>query len=76
MLIDGKKFALRIYVLVTSLDPLIAYVADEGMVRICTEDYQKPTKDNLDNLLQHLTNYSLNKLSNKYKNSEGINSEE
>lgn len=52
-LIDEKKFDLRIYVMVTSLgtaiggnDPLTAFIADEGLVRFCTENYNKPTKDN------------------------------
>ena len=44
--LDNKKFDLRIYVMVTSLgsgtsgdDPITAFIADEGMVRFCTEDY-------------------------------------
>ena len=68
---DNKKFDLRIYVLITQLGSYpdkktIAFVAEEGMVRLCTEDYNQPDKGNLHNLLQHLTNYSLNKLSDKY----------
>ena len=39
LLVDNKKFDLRVYVLVTSLDPLIAFIADEAMVRFCTEEY-------------------------------------
>ena len=71
---NGKKFDLRIYVLVVSLgtknDEVTAYIAKEGLVRLCTEDYQVPKKDNLHNLLGHLTNYSLNKLSEKYVHTE------
>ena len=37
------------------------------MARFCTQDYKKPTKDNLKNLYMHLTNYSLNKNSDGYK---------
>ena len=43
LLIDGKKFDLRIYVMVTSLggtDPATAFIADEGLVRLCTKDYE------------------------------------
>lgn len=82
-LVDGKKFDLRIYVMVTSLGsgasgdhPLTAFIADEGLVRFCTEDYQKPDKDNLNILLGHLTNYSLNKQSDNYNHSEGLGHED
>ena len=54
--------------MVTSVDPLIAYISDEALVRFCTEDYERPTRDNFHKLLGHLTNYSLNKLSEKYVN--------
>lgn len=60
-LIDGKKFDLRIYVLLTSLNPLHVYIHKEGMARFCTETYQDPQPDNLDHFYSHLTNYSLNK---------------
>ena len=42
MLIDNKKFDLRIYVLITSTDPFIAYVNKEGLARFCTVDYVSP----------------------------------
>ena len=66
MLIDKKKFDLRLYVLITSLDPFIVYLNDEGLGRFCTEEYQKPTNQNLRNPYIHLTNYSLNKLNQNY----------
>jgi hypothetical protein len=77
LLIDGKKFDLRIYVLVTNLgsssgQPCTAFIADEGLVRLCTKDYEKPEPKNLHNLLQHLTNYSLNKLSEDYVKSDDL----
>ena len=40
---------------------------DEGLARFCTEDYEKPTKENMNNAYMHLTNYSLNKMNYKYK---------
>ena len=60
----------------TSVNPLIAFIADEAMVRFCTEDYVKPEKDNMHKVLGHLTNFSLNKLSDKYVNSKDIESQE
>ena len=72
LLVDAKKFDLRIYVLVTSLDPMVAFIADEALVRFCTEVYEKPQRDNMHKILQHLTNYSLNKLSDKYVNCQDL----
>ena len=52
----------------------IAFIAEEGLVRLCTEDYKKPDSGNLQNLLSHLTNFSLNKLSDNFVNSEDLDS--
>ena len=49
-----------------------AFIADEGLVRLCTEDYHKPDSSNLHNLLSHLTNYSLNKMSENFVKSENL----
>ena len=63
LLLDGKKFDLRLYVLIRSVDPLEVYVHTEGLARFCTEDYEEPTEENLKRAFAHLTNYSLNKKS-------------
>ena len=67
LLIEKKKFDLRIYVLVTSCSPLRMYLFRDGLVRICTEEYKRPNSDNMDDRCVHLTNYSINKHSDKYE---------
>lgn len=66
-LIDGLKFDLRIYALVTAVDPLRIYIFEEGMARFCTEKYESPCAENLDQVFSHLTNYSLNKKNVNYE---------
>lgn len=61
LLLDGFKFDLRLYCVVTSVKPFRVYLFQDGLVRICTEEYVKPTKSNLDNTCMHLTNYAVNK---------------
>ena len=73
LLIDGLKFDLRIYVLVTGVNPLRVYVHEEGLVRLATNSYYKPTDMNMQNIFMHLTNYAINKSSPNYvynKNSQ------
>ena len=60
-LIDNLKFDLRIYVLVTGIAPLRAFIYKEGLARFATEEYQSPMGPNLNNLCMHLTNYAINK---------------
>lgn len=68
-LIDGKKYDLRIYVAVTSFDPLRAYMYEEGLVRFATSDYTLTTKS-IRNRFAHLTNYSVNKKSENFIKNE------
>ena len=60
LLIGGRKFDMRIYVVVVSYDPLKIYVNDEGLVRFATELYSDSV-DTLQSRMMHLTNYSVNK---------------
>lgn len=57
--VNGHKFDLRIYVVVTSFYPLRIYVYREGLARFATEKYSKEAAGS--NLFVHLTNYSINK---------------
>ena len=62
LLLENKlKFDLRIYVLVKSVCPLKIFVYRDGLARFSTETYQKPGKNNLNNMFVHLTNYAINK---------------
>ena len=45
--IDGFKLDLRIYVLVTSCDPLRLFLYEDGLARFATVKYQEPTNNNL-----------------------------
>ena len=60
LFLTGYKFDLRLYVLVTSFDPLRIYMYTEGLGRFAAEPYSK-CEENLTNLYMHLTNYSINK---------------
>lgn len=72
LLIDDKKFDFRMYLLITGVDVMNAFLAFEGMVRLCTEEYSPPSRPTRggeqqeDDLMAHLTNYTLNKRSEKY----------
>ncbi len=59
-LLDGYKFDLRLYILVTSFDPLEAFIYDEGFARLSTVLYSRDPST-IKNLMMHLTNYSIQK---------------
>ena len=66
LLLGDLKFDLRVYVLVTSLQPLRFHIHKEGLARLAVEPYEAPNQKNLYKLNMHLTNYSLNKFSSKF----------
>ena len=71
-LINGFKYDLRVYVLVTSYNPLKVYIYDDGLVRFATEKYSKDARS-LNKKFVHLTNFSINKKSTKFiKNKDEV----
>lgn len=70
LLINGHKFDLRVYVLVTSYEPLKVYIFQEGLARFASETYT--SKINKNNKFMHLTNYSLNKKNEKFIKNENV----
>ena len=67
LLLDGLKFDLRVYVLVTGIVNPQVYICEEGLARLCTEAYEPPTKANFNDFFKHLTNYSINKHHDEYQ---------
>ncbi|KAJ8383942.1 hypothetical protein AAFF_G00213110 [Aldrovandia affinis] len=65
-LISGNKFDLRIYVYVSSYDPLRIYIFSDGLVRFASCKYSSSMKS-LSNKFMHLTNYSVNKKNSEYQ---------
>lgn len=71
-LIKGKKYDLRLYVLVTGFNPLRIYLNKEGLVRIASSKYTLNIKS-VDNMFVHLTNTAINTKNMNYvypKNSD------
>jgi hypothetical protein len=58
LLLKGYKFDMRIYVLVTSFNPLEAFLYKEGFARLTTEPFSLDIND-LKNTFIHLTNYAI-----------------
>ena len=64
LIIDKRKFDIRQWVLVTSLNPLTIYMWKEPYLRFGAEDY---IMDDLNNIYSHLTNNSIAKHSSQFK---------
>eukprot|EP00761_Pharyngomonas_kirbyi_P005096 gb/GECH01005101.1/.p1 GENE.gb/GECH01005101.1/~~gb/GECH01005101.1/.p1 ORF type:complete len:677 (+),score=163.72 gb/GECH01005101.1/:1-2031(+) len=60
LLVNNFKFDLRLYVVVTSYNPLRVYLYPDGLTRFATEPY---SNSSVHNRTMHLTNYSINKKS-------------
>lgn len=66
---------IRVYVAVTSFDPLLIYIYEEGLVRLATVKYDR-NSENLWNPCMHLCNYSINKYHTDYIRSDNAGDED
>ena len=64
-MLDGLKFDLRIYVLVTTYDPLTVYLYREGFGRFTHTCYSNRV-DDMSNTQMHLTNVAIQKSAENY----------
>lgn len=60
LLLDGYKFDLRLYILITSFSPLEVFLYKEGFARVSTVPFSL-NPDKLSNKFIHLTNSSIQK---------------
>mmetsp|Transcript_44867 Transcript_44867/g.104592 ORF Transcript_44867/g.104592 Transcript_44867/m.104592 type:complete len:465 (+) Transcript_44867:96-1490(+) len=70
LLIGGKKFDLRLYVLVTSYSPLTIYVYRSGFARFSHSRFSMNTAD-LSDAMIHLTNVAVQKHNDHYDEKKG-----
>lgn len=63
LVMNGAKFDLRIYVYVSSLDPLKIYIYNDGLARFASVPYC--AEHSFNNQYMHLTNFSINKFAEK-----------
>jgi tubulin polyglutamylase TTLL4 len=68
-LVNETKFDCRIYVYVTSYDPLRVYICLNGLARFATCKYSNK-KGSASNRFMHLTNYSINVKSDEFVQNE------
>ncbi|XP_076161745.1 tubulin monoglutamylase TTLL4 [Ptiloglossa arizonensis] len=72
-LISDAKFDLRLYVLVTSFNPLRIYIYPDGLVRFASVKYTDDI-NYLSDRFMHLTNYSINKTNATYTSNDCVDS--
>jgi len=72
-LVKGKKADMRVYVLVTSFDPLVVYLAQDGIVKFCTSNFDlSPERMKIREV--HLANQAINKFSPNFVLNQDIDS--
>ena len=60
LLVDGLKFDLRLYVVVTCSSPLQAYLSTRGVARFASHPWKPVDATNQADMLMHLSNSSIN----------------
>ena len=73
-LINGRKYDMRLYLLVTGYCPLKIYLFDNGLARFCSEEYDLNPEKMSDRYI-HLTNYSINKTSANFEQNNSVSDE-
>jgi len=68
LLIDGLKFDLRLYVVLTCASPLQAFLSTRGVARFASHPYQAVDASNQGDLLMHLSNSSINQVASGVTN--------
>lgn len=72
LLFNGFKFDLRIYVAITSINPLRLYIYEDGLTRFATNKYSVNIAGNRKELrFAHLTNFSVNKKNVNFIQTDG-----
>jgi tubulin polyglutamylase TTLL4 len=71
LLITGRKFDIRLYVLVTSVFPMVFYFHQNGLCLFATSPYDED--GDLADLRMHITNYEINHHSENFVQCEGLN---
>eukprot|EP00796_Vickermania_ingenoplastis_P005970 gene5970-4279_t len=73
LLLEGRKMDLRLYVAVTSIDPLVVYLHEDGLVRLAAEQYNLNEMEPFfrapaspPELFKHLTNFSVGRRHSKF----------
>jgi hypothetical protein len=61
LLIEGHKVTLRVYVVITSMDPLRIYIFQNGLVRICSRKYSTDLSS-IGDIFAHVDSIDINHL--------------
>jgi tubulin polyglutamylase TTLL1 len=69
-LIGGRKFDLRIYVLVTNYKPLKVWLSSFGFARFCNQKYSHDLS-HMEDMMMHLTNVAVQKKGEEYNSEHG-----